>query len=152
MNWTPFSTALLAHLFFQTHVLAQESTTLGIHTFSYHNSGNYNDTTPGLYLERNQFVIGAYHNSIRNTSVYAGYTWGWELPRNPVFQAISLTGGLATGYRHKGYDRDLSVLAATSLRHDLDNRKALRLSLLPLHKRSPANYVLHLSYEIKMKH
>jgi hypothetical protein len=131
--------------------LSQESTTLGIHTFSYHNSGNYNDTTPGLYLERNRFVIGAYHNSIRNTSVYAGYTWDWALPPNPVFQAISFTGGLATGYKHKGYNRDLSVLAATSLRHDLDNRQALRLTLLPLHKRSPANYVLHLSYEIKMK-
>jgi hypothetical protein len=58
---------------------------------------------------------------------------------------------LVTGYRHKGYDRDLSVLAATSLRHDLDKRQALRLTILPLHKRSTANYVLHLSYEIKMK-
>ena len=86
MNWTAFSMALLGHLLFQTHALAQESTTLGIHTFSYHNNGNYNDTTPGLYLERNQFVIGAYHNSIRKTSVYAGYTWDWALPSNPVFQ------------------------------------------------------------------
>ena len=31
---------------------AQEST-LGIHTVSYHNGGNYNDITPGLYFERN---------------------------------------------------------------------------------------------------
>jgi hypothetical protein len=151
MSWTAFSMALLGHLLFQTNAVAQESTTLGIHAFSYHNSGNYNDTTPGLYLKRNHFVVGAYHNSIRNTSVYAGYTWDWALPPNPVFQAISFTGGLATGYRHKGYNRDLSVLAATSLRHDLDNRQALRLTLLPLPKRSPANYVLHLSYEIKMK-
>ena len=72
--------ALFAITIFQTHILAQESTTLGIHAFSYHNSGNYNDITPGLYLERNHFVIGAYHNSIRNTSFYAGYTWDWPLP------------------------------------------------------------------------
>ena len=150
MNWTAFSIALLAHLLFQTHALAQESTTLGIHTFSYHNSGNYNDITPGLYLERNHFVVGAYHNSIRNTSVYAGYTWDWPLPPNPVFQAVSFTGGLATGYRHKGYNSDVSLLAATSLRHDLDSRQALRLTILPLNKRSTASYVLHLSYEIKM--
>jgi len=79
MNWTAFSMALLGHLLFQTNVLSQESTTLGIHTFSYHNSGNYNDTTPGLYLERNHFVVGAYHNSIRNTSVYA--LCDWRLPQ-----------------------------------------------------------------------
>ena len=143
--------ALFAITIFQTHILAQESTTLGIHAFSYHNSGNYNDITPGLYLERNHFVIGAYHNSIRNTSFYAGYTWDWPLPPNPVFQAVSLTGGFATGYRHKGYNRDLSVLGVASLRHDLDNRQALRLSILPLQKRSSANYVLHLSYEVKLK-
>lgn len=151
MSWTTSLFVLLGHLLFQNQVLAQESTTLGVHTISYHNAGNYNDITPGLYLERNHFVIGAYHNSIRNTSVYAGYTWDWPLPPNPVFQAISFTGGLATGYRHKGYNSDLSVLAATSLRHDLDSRQALRLTLLPLHKRSTASYVLHLSYEIKMK-
>lgn len=150
MSWTIFLSVLLGTLLFQNQVLAQESTTLGVHTISYHNAGNYNDTTPGLYLERNRFVIGAYHNSIRNTSVYAGYTWDWPLPPNPIFQAISFTGGLATGYKHKGYNHDLSVLAATSLRHDLDNRQALRLTILPLHKRSPANYVLHLSYEIKI--
>ena len=143
--------ALFAITIFKTHILAQESTTLGIHALSYHNSGHYNDITPGLYLERNHFVIGAYHNSIRNTSFYAGYTWDWPLPPNPVFQAVSFTGGLATGYRHKGYNRDLSVLGAASLRHDLDNRQALRLSILPLHKRSSANYVLHLSYEVKLK-
>jgi hypothetical protein len=76
-----------------------QETTLGIHTLSYHNGGNYNDIAPGLYLERNNYVIGAYHNSIR---------------------------------------------------HDLDNRQALRLSILPLHKSSSATYVLHLSYEVKL--
>jgi hypothetical protein len=61
----------------------QEST-LGIHTVSYHNGGNYNDITPGLYFERNNYVVGAYHNSIRNTSFYGGYTWTWPLPPNPI--------------------------------------------------------------------
>jgi hypothetical protein len=128
-----------------------DETTLGIHTLSYHNGGNYNENTPGLYLERNNFVLGAYHNSIRNTSVYGGYTWTWPLPPNPIVNAISFTGGLVTGYRHKGYNSDIAVLAATSIRHDLDNRQALRLSILPLHKRSAATYVLHLSYEVKLK-
>ena len=128
-----------------------QETTLGIHTLSYHNGGNYNDITPGLYLERNNYVIGAYHNSIRNTSVYGGDTWTWPLPPNPIVNAVSFTGGLVTGYRHKGYNSDIAVLAATSIRHDLDNRQALRLSILPLHKRSSATYVLHLSYEVKLK-
>jgi len=150
MNWTAFSIALLGHLLFQTHALAQESTTLGIHTFSYHNSGNYNDITPGLYLERNHYVIGAYHNSIRKTSLYAAYTWEWPLPANPVVNAVAFTGGLVTGYRHRGYNSDIAPLAVTSLRHDLDNRQALRLSILPMHKRSAATFALHLSYEMKM--
>ena len=128
-----------------------QETTLGIHTLSYHNGGNYNDITPGLYLERNNFVVGAYHNSIRNTSIYGGYTWTWPLPANPIVNAVSFTGGLVSGYRHKGYNSDISVLGATSLRHDLDNRQALRLSILPLHKSSSATYVLHLSYEVKLK-
>ena len=126
---------------------AQEST-LGIHTVSYHNGGNYNDITPGLYFERNNYVVGAYHNSIRNTSFYGGYTWTWPLPANPI---VSFTGGLVTGYRHRGYNSDIALLGATSLRHDLDNRQALRLSILPLHKSSSATYVLHLSYEVKLK-
>lgn len=130
---------------------AEESTILGLHTFSYHNSGNYNDITPGLYLEKNNYVIGAYHNSIRQTSVYAGYTWSWPLPVNPIFQSVAFTGGLVTGYRHKGYNNDIALLGATSFRHDIDERQALRLSILPLHKSSTATYVLHLSYETKFK-
>lgn len=130
---------------------AQEVTTLGIHTFSYHNGGNYNEVTPGLYIEKNNYVAGIYHNSIRNTSLYAGYTWSWPLPANPVFHAVSFTGGLVTGYRHKGYNSDVAILGATSLRHDINEREALRLSILPLHKSSSATYVLHLSYETKFK-
>ena len=130
---------------------ADETTTLGIHTFSYHNSGNYNDITPGLYVEKNNYVVGAYHNSIRQTSVYAGYTWTWPLPTNPLFQSVAFTGGLVTGYRHRGYNSDIAILVATSLRHDIDERQTLRLSILPLHKSSTATYVLHLSYETKFK-
>jgi hypothetical protein len=135
----------------QLSLVHADETTLGIHTLSYHNGGNYNETTPGLYLERNNYVLGVYHNSIRNTSVYGGYTWTWPLPANPIINAVSFTGGLVTGYRHKGYNSDIAVLGAASLRHDLDNRQALRLSILPLHKRSSATYVLHLSYEVKLK-
>ena len=147
---TLFNLAIYAIALTLPKAYAQE-TTLGIHTLSYHNGGNYNETTPGLYLERNNFVLGAYHNSIRNTSVYGGYTSTWPLPPNPIVNTVSFTGGLVTGYRHKGYNSDIAVLAATSIRHDLDNRQALRLSILPLHKRSSATYVLHLSYEVKLK-
>jgi hypothetical protein len=78
-------------------------------------------------------------------------TWTWPLPPNPIINAVSFTGGLVTGYRHKGYNSDVAVMGATSLHRDLDNRQALRLSILPLHKRSSATYVLHLSYEVKLK-
>ena len=166
MSWTTFPIVL--HPLRQKHALcklvialggllachpavqAQESTTLGIHTISYHNSGNYNDLTPGIYVERNHYVMGAYHNSIRQTSVYAGYTWSWPLPDNPLFQAVSFTGGLVTGYRHRGYNSDIAPLGVTSFRHDLDSQQALRLSILPMHKSSTATFALHLSYEMKM--
>ena len=127
-----------------------EETTLGFHTVSYHNSGNYNDITPGIYLSKNDYVVGVYHNSIRNTSVYAGYIWNWPMPANPIVDAVSLTTGLVTGYRHKGYNSDVAPLVVTSFRHHIDNRHALRLSVLPMHKSSSATYVMHLSYEVKL--
>jgi hypothetical protein len=139
---------IIAMRFIHAH---SEEMTLGIHTLSYHNNGNYNDITPGIYLEKNNYVIGAYHNSIRSTSIYVGYTWSFPLPPNLVIHAVSLTGGLMEGYRQKGYIGEIPVFLAPTLRHDLDNLQSLRLTLLPLHKSSSANFVMHLSYEIKFK-
>ena len=40
-------------------------------------------------------------------------------------------------------------MAAASLKHDLTTQQGFRLTVLPTHRKSPANYVLHLSYEVK---
>jgi len=35
------------------------------------------------------------------------------------------------------------------LKHDFTEQQGFRLSVLPTHRKSPANYVLHLNYEVK---
>jgi hypothetical protein len=42
-------------------------------------------------------------------------------------------------------------MGALSFKHSFDPQQGLRLSYLPGVGKSPANYVLHLSYEYKLK-
>ena len=57
---------------------------------------NLNPVNPGVYVElRSGWTAGAYYNSVRRTSVYAGYQWlgpAW----GPVRPAVTL--GAITGY------------------------------------------------------
>lgn len=130
--------------------VAAQTSTLGVHTFSYHDHGRFNNNNFGVYVEHNGWTGGYYRNSINKDSVYAGYTLQWALPVNPVFQSASLMGGVVSGYRSRNYPHDHSLMGAFSLKHDLNAQQGLRLSILPTHSKSPANYVLHLSYEFKL--
>lgn len=69
--------------------------TLGLHLGSVHvPARDYNNVNPGVYyIADNGFTAGTYYNSIRNQSVYAGYTWDYGRFR--------LTAGVVTGYRYK---------------------------------------------------
>ncbi len=129
--------------------VAAQTTTLGLHTWSYHDHGNFNNENYGLYLEHNGYTGGFYKNSLNKDSAYVGYTLQWALPENPLFQSAALMGGVVSGYRTRSYPHDYSVMGAFSLKHDFTEQQGFRLSVLPTHRKSPANYVLHLSYEVK---
>ena len=131
--------------------VAAQTTILGVHTISYHDHGYFNNNNAGVYIEHNGWTGGYYKNSINQDSVYAGYVLQWPLPVNPVFQSASVMGGVVSGYRSRSYQHDYSVMGAFSLKHDFNEQHGLRLSVLPTHSKSPANYVLHLSYEFKLK-
>ncbi len=86
--------------------------TIGLHLFSEHASDTYNQRyTDGsntdlkyneynyglYYINRDGWTVGAYRNSYRNHTVYAGYVW--DGPRfGPV--GTHIAGALATGYRN----------------------------------------------------
>ena len=131
--------------------VAAQTTTLGVHTISYHDQGHFNNHNPGVYLEHLGWTVGYYRNSINQDSLYGGHAWQWDLPANPMFQSASLMAGVVSGYRSRTYRHDYSVMGAFCLKHDLNEQHGVRLSLLPTHSKSPANYVLHLSYEFKLK-
>lgn len=120
---------------------------IGIHGPSYHDGGDFNNDNYGLYLVHKGFTGGTYYNSLRRTTWYAGYSWEWALPPNPLADTVSLMGSLATGYHTAQYSYDYVPLGALSVRRTLGEQHGLRLSYLPVLGKSPATYVLHLSYE-----
>ena len=119
----------------------------GVHGPSYHDGGDFNNDNYGLYLVHKGFTGGTYYNSLRRTTWYAGYSWEWALPSNPLADTVSLMGSLATGYHTAQYSYDYVPLGALSVRRALWDQHGLRLSYLPVLGKSPASYVLHLGYE-----
>jgi hypothetical protein len=121
-----------------------------LHGFSYHDRGRFNNENYGLYLEHKGYTGGFYKNSLNKDSAYVGYSLHWALPENPVVHSVSLLGGVVSGYRTRNYPHDYSPMGAFSIKHDFTAHQGARLSVLPTHRKSPANYVLHLSYEVKL--
>ena len=130
--------------------VAAQTTTIGLHGFSYHDRGHFNNENHGLYLEHKGYTGGFYKNSLNKDSAYLGYSLHWALPENPVVHSVSLLGGVVSGYRTRSYPHDYSPMGAFSMKHDFTAQQGVRLSVLPTHRKSPANYVLHLSYEVKL--
>lgn len=129
--------------------VAAQTTTIGMHTWSYHDHGVFNNENFGLYIEHQGLTGGFYKNSLNKDSGYVGYTLQWPLPANPLIHSVALMGGVVSGYRTRNYPHDYSLMGAFSMKHDFTERQGFRLSVLPTHRKSPANYVLHVSYEVK---
>lgn len=66
--------------------------TIGLHIASHHAPAkNYNNSNPGIYYRGAEgWTAGIYRNSLRKTSVYAGYTW--------KFGVLDVTTAGVTGY------------------------------------------------------
>lgn len=89
-------------------------------------------------------TVGTYYNTLRRTSVYAGYTY--------QYGPLGLMGGLVTGYQPKlidgvtyGQGKTLTPMLALSLSlPPLGGFKPM-VMLVPPFRSSPA--VLHLAFE-----
>ena len=91
---------LLALVFAVLLVMAAsgaQAQTVGLHLGSWHSAPGFNNVNPGLYLRTaDGWTLGAYRNSYRVTTAYAGRTW--ETAGDGL--RVSVTAGLATGYAH----------------------------------------------------
>lgn len=87
----------------------------------------YNNSNPGLgYVSDSGVLVGAYHNSYRKTTVYAGKTWQW--PVGPV--RVGVVAFLATGYKDVTGNW-ASPLAAATLYVPLSEKVGLRFMAIP---------------------
>ncbi len=123
----------------------------GIHGPSYHDGGDFNNANYGLYFVHKGITGGFYDNSLNRNTFYLGYAWEWDLPVNPVVDSVSLMTSLATGYYTQEMPYEYAPMGALSFKHGFGPQQGLRLSYLPIYGKSPASYVMHLSYEYTLK-
>lgn len=106
---------------------------IGLHIGTYHfdRSKDYNEFNPGIYAVCDGWTAGAYYNSERKASIYAGRTF------ERVLGPIDITLGAVAGYRRA----PLAPMVVPSYKIDGGPRMSL---LLPLEKGGGG---LHLSWE-----
>ncbi len=110
--------------------------TIGLHIGSHHMPAkNYNNSNPGMYYRTDEgWTVGAYRNSLRNNSVYAGYTW--------KFGALDVTTAGVTGYFHK-----VQPLLVPSLSLFTYRGVTPRVAYIPRVEKRIGSHVLHLMVE-----
>jgi hypothetical protein len=122
-----------AALFAPQHAVAG---TFGVHLGSVHfPQRDFNNANPGLYY-RSDFgwTTGAYRNSLRRSSAYAGLTWQWD--------RLALTAGGVTGYAD-----GVQPLLVPSFSFLRTERFSLRVAFIPRVEKRIESHVLHLMAE-----
>lgn len=124
-----------------------EEVTVGLHVASHHfpERSYQNNVNPGVYVRTaDGWTGGIYYNTLRRTSIYAGYTW----EAGP----FALTAGMVSGYQLKnGYGVSNAVLTpfiSPSVALPRVLGVTPRLSIIP-GTRATSN-VLHLSIETNL--
>jgi hypothetical protein len=109
---------------FQPRAEAQELAAVGVHVGSWHSEPGFNNTNPGVYVRTaDGWTLGAYRNSVRRTSTYAGWTTGVDLAAG--VRAEVTVGAIA------GYFRPVLPMAVPSVRFALGEHLGARLILIP---------------------
>lgn len=110
--------------------------TIGLHIGSHHMPAKtYNNSNPGLYYRTDDnWTAGIYRNSLRRTSVYAGYTW--------KFGALDVTTAAVTGYFHK-----VQPLLVPSVSLFTYQGITPRIAYIPRVEKKIGSHVLHLMVE-----
>ena len=108
----------------------------GVHLGSVHfPQRDFNNVNPGLYWRSDAgWTAGAYRNSLRRTSAYAGLTWQWG--------RLALTAGGVTGYADK-----VQPLLVPSFAFLRTEDFSLRVAFIPRVEKRIESHVLHLMAE-----
>lgn len=119
---------------------ATDTWTLGVHVATAHIPARQyqNNFNPGAYVVApNGVAVGAYHNTVRRTSVYVGYQMRFK-------HADLLLGGV-TGYKEE-LGHAVMPLVAVSRAFDIGLAWKPRVTYVP--KATPkSSHLLHLSFE-----
>jgi hypothetical protein len=110
--------------------------TIGFHIASHHAPAkNYNNSNPGIYYRNAEgWTAGVYRNSLRKTSVYAGYTW--------KFGVLDVTTAGVTGYFDK-----VQPLLVPSISLFTYQGITPRIAYIPRVEKKIGSHVLHLMVE-----
>lgn len=110
--------------------------TIGFHVASHHAPAkNYNNSNPGIYYRHTEgWTAGVYRNSLRKTSVYAGYTW--------KFGVLDVTTAGVTGYFDK-----VQPLLVPSISLFTYQGITPRIAYIPRVEKKIGSHVLHLMVE-----
>lgn len=116
---------------------ADEVAAYGLHIGSHHFPAyQYNNVNPGGYVRMSSgMTYGAYYNSERKFSVYAGYTMDWG--------PFSLTAGLITGYQGKAV---VPMLVPTVRLGKIQNT-TVRVAFMPKASKDLPAHAVHLMLE-----
>jgi hypothetical protein len=111
--------------------------TVGVHLGSIHfPQRDFNNSNPGLYYRSDGgWTVGAYRNSLRRTSAYAGHTWQWD--------RLALTAGGVTGYADR-----VQPLLVPSYAFLRTQAFSLRVAFIPRVEKRIESHVLHLMLEL----
>ena len=111
--------------------------TIGVHVASMHfPERDFNNFNPGLYYRSDLgWTAGAYRNSLRQVSAYAGYTW-----ERGVF---GLTAGAVSGYA----GNSVQPLLVPSMSVFAVHGATARLAFIPRVEKRIGSHVLHLMME-----
>lgn len=87
--------------------MAAQAQTVGVHTYTHHfdSHSGLNERNFGLYVRTQDWEAGAYRNSYRRNTLYAGKVWSYG--------PVSLTLGAAYGYQRKWRDCTQQEVAQT---------------------------------------
>lgn len=109
--------------------------TVGIDLRSWHDRGDYNNNTPGAYVITDKmWAAGAYYNSHRKMSVWAGYQFDWK------YGGV-LVGGV-TGYPKYA----VLPMVAPSVKLPYN----FRVTIVPSVIKHRGATALHLTWEFKL--
>lgn len=118
--------------------MAQETRTYGLHIASAHSKPGFQDRNPGAYVRFSSgLTLGGYRNSDSGQSLYA--TWLFASDKHP----FALSAGVVLGYR-----RGVVLGVVPSMRVDLSERTAARVSFVPKFEKNGAA-ALHIALEVR---